>query len=188
MMEFEDSARLIMPEREYQRIESLVVEMYRDLDIRDVNFDVFNVARRIGCELIPFSHLQASKRNWLTEEGYDAVNYFDKRQSCYFVYYDDSKSYVRQRFSIMHEVGHIILGHKQESPLARIQANYFAGYALAPNPLIHTYGIDNFVDLSNTFNISEECAMRCIARYNNWVQYGKPDYLPYEINLLELFA
>lgn len=188
MMEFEDSARLIMPEREYQRIEALVVEMYRALGIRDVNFNVFNVAQQIGCRLIPFSNLQVFKREWLISEGYDAINYFDTQRGIHVVYYDDSKSYVRQRFSIMHEVGHIILGHKQESQLARIQANYFAGYALAPNPLIHEYGIDNFVDLSNTFNISEECAMICNARYNNWVQYGKPNYLPYEIRLLELFV
>ncbi len=88
---------------------------------------------------------------------------------------------------ITHEIGHILLGHKQESDLARIQANYFAAYALAPSPIIHLYDIEDYVELAEIFNISKECAMLCASRYNNWLQYGNKEYLPYENRLIQLF-
>ena len=39
-------------------------------------------------------------------------------------------------FTIMHEIGHIDMGHKHGSQLAEVIANHYAGYALAPSPLI----------------------------------------------------
>jgi hypothetical protein len=41
----------------------------------------------------------------------------------------------RQRFSIAHELGHHLLGHRHgESEIAELQANIFAGALLAPGP------------------------------------------------------
>ena len=43
----------------------------------------------------------------------------------------------RIRFTIMHEIGHIVLDHTEHSDLAESEANFFAKYALAPPPLVH---------------------------------------------------
>lgn len=126
-------------------------------------------------------------RLYLRINEYDAVNYFDERINRYVIFYDDLPSLQRQRFSIMHEIGHILLGHKQESDLARIQANYFAAYALAPSPLIYLYEVEDFIELSQVFNISQECAMLCATRYNNWLHYGGKKFLSYEEELIQLF-
>ncbi len=187
MIKWEEELKIIMPERIYRNIEQLAVNLYQELKIRDTAFDVFKVANKKGYQLIPYSVLKKKKREYLRANGYDAINYFDNRINRYVIIYDDKPSLQRQRFSIMHEIGHILLGHKQESDLARIQANYFAAYALAPSPIIHLYDIEDYVELAEIFNISQECALLCASRYNNWLQYGSREFLPYENELMTLF-
>ena len=187
MINWEKELKIIMPERIYRNIEELAVNLYQELEIRDTAFDVFAVAAKKGYQLLPFSMLTENKRDYLRNNGYDAVNYYNNKTNSYVIIYDDKPSLQRQRFSIMHEIGHILLGHKQESDLARIQANYFAAYALAPNPLIHLYDVEDYVELAEKFNISKECAMLCASRYNNWLQYGSKEFLPYENRLIQLF-
>lgn len=187
MINLEEELKIIMPERIYRNIEELAVNLYLELNIRDTAFDVFNVANKIGYQLIPLSMATETRRGYLRANGFDAINYFDARTNSYVIIYEDRVSLQRQRFSIMHEIGHILLGHKQESDLARIQANYFAAYALAPSPLIHLYDIEDYIELAEIFNISRECAMLCASRYNNWLQYGSKNFLPYENRLIKLF-
>ncbi len=187
MINWEEELKIIMPERIYRNIEKLAVDLYQELNIRDTAFDVFGVANKKGYQLIPYSVLEKKKSEYLRVNGYDAINYYNNRINRYLIIYDDKVSLQRQRFSIMHEIGHILLGHKQESDLARIQANYFAAYVLAPNPLIHYFEIEDYIELAEKFNISQECAMLCASRYNNWLQYGSREFLPYENELMTLF-
>ena len=51
--------------------------------------------------------------------------------------YDENKSPFRIRFSIMHELGHIMLGHSRECAYNEQQANFFASNILAPRMAIH---------------------------------------------------
>lgn len=53
--------------------------------------------------------------------------------------------YNRSRFPGAHEVGHIHLEHTEDTPNRETEADYYAGYLLAPHPLILTIpkgGID----------------------------------------------
>ena len=42
------------------------------------------------------------------------------------IYYNDKKDAGRIRFTILHEIGHFVLGHLQQSDLAESEANFFA--------------------------------------------------------------
>ena len=75
------------------------------------------------------------------------------------------------RMHIMHEIGHIDMGHKHGSQLAEVIANHYAGYALAPSPLIQKYNCEDFGDISVVFNISDECAYWRFNSYQNWIKY-----------------
>ncbi len=187
MINWDNEIRLMMPNKDYRRIEELAVSLYQELNIKDAAFDVFEIAHKKGYQLKPYSKLRKKACEWLRAEECDAINYYDERTSSYVIIYDDMTPLTRQRFSIMHEIGHILLGHKQESDLARIQANYFAAYALAPSPLIFYFEIEDYIELAEKFNISKECAMFCEARYNNWLNYGGEILRPYECALVTLF-
>ena len=93
----------------------------------------------------------------------------------------------RIRFTIMHEIGHIVLDHTEHSDLAESEANFFAKYALAPPPLVHKYKPEDYCELAEIFQLSQECAMNAMKFYHRWLRYGPRNYLDYEIVLLDLF-
>ena len=105
----------------------------------------------------------------------------------HLIIYNDEKPLPRIRFTLMHELGHIDLGHKGESDLARREADAYAGYALAPSPLISKYASEDIFDIMSTFWVSGECADIRSFSYVNWKQYGGRYLKDYEIRLINLF-
>ena len=180
-----ESLTIKLPSKEYSRIEATVVAMYEKLGIDSVPIDPFNIANRLGFVLRPYSQLPIEKQLQLRKLECEAINFYDPESGAFIICYDDSFIYTRVRFTIMHEIGHILLEHKQESQLARKMADYFAAYALAPSPLIHRFGCDDFVDVHNRFDVSVSCASACFQRYRNWLDYGG-GWKPYEKTLLSL--
>ncbi len=80
----------------------------------------------------------------------------------------DSFNYERDDFTIMHEIGHIRMGHKEESDLANRIANYYAAYSLVPSPLFTLLDCKDERDIVKTFGVSEKCAGLCLERCRNW--------------------
>lgn len=85
-----------------------------------------------------------------------------------YIFYDDATcSLGRQRFTVAHELGHIILGHvgagehtvanRDPSPNDNpheIQANQFAARILAPACVLHAMGVTKAEDISQICEIS----------------------------------
>jgi len=58
-------------------------------------------------------------------------------QKIYIMLYNEGARSIRRRnFTLAHEVGHVYLGHEQDSPLWERQANAFAAELLAPRILV----------------------------------------------------
>ncbi len=117
----------------------------------------------------------------------DGFSFIDSENGRRIICYDDSRNEARIRFTIMHEIGHILLQHREESDLARKMADYFAAYSLAPSPLMDHYHCDDYIDVIDTFDVSQDCAFYCFQRFNNWLHYGG-GIKPYEKDLLYLFS
>ena len=105
----------------------------------------------------------------------------------WYIYYNDRKDYGRINNTIMHEIGHIVLDHSEDSELAEKEVNFFAKYALVPPILVHKLKIDNPTDIAEIFGVSFEAACYAHSYYKKWLQYGSPKYTDYEIVLLNLF-
>lgn len=185
--ESEEVLGLRLPHREYDRIETAVVDLYTKLQVTNVPVDVFSIVKQMGWEAKPYSELPYDAVQKLRESHSDGCSFFNPTLKQYVICYDDHKPMVRVRFTIMHEVGHIVLDHKQESDLANQMANHFAAYSLAPTPLIGCYKCEDYIEGANIFNVSRECASICFQRYMNWFDYGGDYYKPYEIKLRRLF-
>mgnify|MGYP003292230445 CR=1 FL=1 len=81
------------------------------------------------------------------------------------IFYDDTKPKTRQRFSIAHEIGHIMLHCPSEatvlnreisstdSPLEQ-EANIFASRILAPLSILHYLNVSTAEEISEICNIS----------------------------------
>lgn len=60
----------------------------------------------------------------------------DFKRNRFEVFYNDHKDYAVQRFTLAHELGHIVLGHMKDSDVENKEANCFARNYLCPIPAI----------------------------------------------------
>ncbi len=173
------------PGKVYTMIERKVVTLYKVMNILNIPIDPFDIAKRQGYVLKPYSAATPEQFVKLKNNAEDGVSYYDTELCTFVIWYRDDCCVERQRFTVMHEIGHIDLGHRCESELARIMANYYAAYALAPSPLIQHYKCHDYIDTAYAFGISERCAYLCFQRYINWLNYSG-DLKDYEKSLIEL--
>lgn len=91
--------------------------------------------------------------------------------------------------TILHEIGHAVLGHNEntDDDIAEAEAAFFAKYAVAPPPLIDKIKPNDPQKIENIFHISYEAATYAFSYYYKWLVYGNKNYTDYEIKLLHLF-
>lgn len=184
MIDCETYGRALLTAKDYYRIESSVVDLYKELRITCFPIDPFKIAIKCGYELIPYSSLDKDMQSFLRDSERAGTSGRTKNGT-YRIFYDDYNVLTRQRFTIMHEIGHIRLGHKEDSQYAEKCANYFATYSLAPSPAMSLLNCEDFVDVSLKFGISDESAIYSFDRYCRWFNVTN-DLKPYEERLIEL--
>jgi len=177
---------LTLPTSLYNKIESDVADLFLQLNIRSYPVDPSDIALQLGYELIPFSKMKKVAKRMLVFKDVDGISHFDPKQNTFIIYYRPDGMKERLRFTIGHEIGHIRMGHKGESELARRIADYYAAYLLAPSPSIGHAGCEDFADVAKAFGISDPCAMRCFDRYERWSRI--PFTKGYEKTLINLVA
>lgn len=109
-----------------------------------------------------------------------------------YIFYDGICSIGRQRFTVAHELGHIVLGHVGEGQYTlvnrepdpkddphEVQANQFAARILAPACVLHAMGITKAEDISRVCNISPPAAQFRAARLA--VLKGRGRYLSHPL-------
>lgn len=171
--------------RDYIRIENSVVDLYTELNIKTIPINPFNIAKQKGYELIPYSKIEKEACEILRKKEIAGASGRIKN-GIYRIFYDDSNGENRQKFTIMHEIGHIELGHKEDSCYAEKCANYYATYALAPSHMIGRLGCEDFIDISMRFNVSEQCATFAFDRYIRWKNHYR-GLKPHEVKMNNLF-
>lgn len=177
--------KIILPSSLYREIEIRVVDMFYQNSIHTVPIDPFEIAKNEGFVLVPFSELRKDLKETVKNDEYDGMSFHYAPANKFIIFYDDSQPFSRQRFTLFHEFGHIYMGHKEESALANMIANYFAAYAIAPLPLIWKYKCNSISDIQNTFNTSIETAGYRFDSYSKWLMYKR--ITPNDERLLKLF-
>ena len=89
----------------------------------------------------------------------------------------------------MHEIGHYAMGHIDDGDEEEAEAKFFAKYALAPPPLVHTL-LEKITPetIMRSFDISWEAARNAYEYYKNWLYHGAHDYTDYEVEIINLFT
>lgn len=188
MIDKSETLYVQIPKRRYTEIEKKVVELYKECGIKNIPINPFLVIKKRGYIIKPYSIIKPNILNRLmsTRRDLEAFNFFDPSIQKYSIYYDSNQNVQRIRFTLMHEIGHIVLGHKEESALAKKEADFFAAYALAPYPLIHIYECEDSIDVEVKFNVSAQCAQIAFASYQNWYKFGGDEYKPHELILIKM--
>ena len=84
------------------------------------------------------------------------LGFVEFRNENYFIYYDDNVEIETQRFTVAHEIGHIVLNHfKIFSGSREQEANMFAARLLMPISVLHECNVANAAEIKILCNVSE---------------------------------
>ncbi len=172
--------------RRCEEIKQIAIQILMKYDVSSVPIDVFELAEKMGIKVTPYSCYPKEKLSILLYCSKDGVSL--EKDSVPHIFYNDEKNHFRIRYTIMHEIGHIVLNHQEQSELAEKEANFFAKNILAPPVLIHELHISTVEEIVVQFDISLEAATYAFDYYQKWLHYGKRYYTPYECDLLQLFG
>lgn len=147
-----------------------VLDIYKKCDVYLFPIDCLSIIKELNIKAVPYSSLSLKKREALKEVSKDSYRIGNK------IYYNDDRNLLvegRIRFNLMHELGHIVLNHTEESNYNESCANWFAGEILAPSIIVATCDMDNLQDIVRVFNISYEAADTklkiCKAAWKNYI-------------------
>ena len=170
----------------YEEIKRSIVDIFVKYDVSCVPVNGFELATKMGVKIIPYSAIPEGKRWLLLKKSEDGFS-VEKNIGEWYIYYNDKKEYGRINNTIMHEIGHIVLDHSEDSELAEKEVKFFAKYALVPPVLVHKLKLDNPMVIADIFDVSFEAACYAYSYYKKWLQYGSSEYTKYELTLLNLF-
>ena len=137
----------------YEFIKAKVVNMFKKYNINSIPVDCFEICKKMFIEVKPYSKLGAiglEKAMSVSSDGFcmmHPMRICSIKVDSWYIFYNDSMLKERIRFTIMHEIGHIVLDHSEHSELAEAEANFFAKYALAPPHLFIKYRLMTMLTL-----------------------------------------
>lgn len=176
---------------EYEFIKGEVAFIFEKYQIRCTPVSGFEIATKMGIKLIPYSALTETQQKLAREkcpDGY-VIETNDGRK---LIYYNDIDwSYEHQNWTILHEIGHIVLDHRGiDQEKEEDEADFFAKYAIAPPILVHKIGAESPLDIYENFDISLEASVYAYHYYESWrdgyFQVGR--LTEYEKKILKTFS
>jgi hypothetical protein len=146
--------------------------MYEKTDACVMPLPVFDIANSLGCSLVPYRAYGPRLHDTLLATSQDAFTMWFRGSPRSVILYNDRMIATRINFTIMHEIGHVELGHGEQSALAEYEANYFAGVALCPVALLLHYAITDSRKVCELFNVSDEFARNRLRAARNRLESG----------------
>jgi hypothetical protein len=148
---------------DYALINRMILETFINREIRSFPFDCEHLIKELGYKVHKYSELSETKLCNCLLVSDESLKLFDN------IYYNDGMPVNRVRFSLAHELGHIILDHGDYlDPVKEAEANYFASHFLAPRMAIHYAKCKNQNDVSKIFHLSQEASQYAFDDYRRW--------------------
>lgn len=177
-----------LTDEEYEFIKGEVINIFEKYNIKCIPVSGFEIASKMKITLIAYSGLSKRKLKKAMEVSEDGF-FIEKDGREYIFYNDIDRCYERQNWTILHEIGHIVLDHTGHSDHEEDEANFFAKYAIAPPVLVHKIGAECPQDIYEVFDISFEAAVYAYRYYLSWQSRLEQvkRLADYEVRLLALF-
>ncbi len=131
--------------------------MLEDYDLASYPISIQRVTTALGIELVPYSSLN-DESDLAISASDDAFNITNRDFTLAKLAFNDTRGsfFARARFSGGHEIGHIHLEHRENTPDREDEANYYSGYLLAPHPLV--LATPKGCSVADRFGVSQACA------------------------------
>lgn len=107
-----------------------------------------------------------------SEYGYTVCSSKTKH---WIIYYNDTKDEKTIRFTLAHELGHVIMEHICDDEPSNCEANCFARNILCPAPIIEDLQLKTCEEYCSCFNISEPMAEATKGNHSSDMYYISRD-------------
>ena len=177
-----------LQDKSYEYIKGEVADLLFRYGIKQIPVSGIELAGKMGIKLIPYSSLSDGKLTAAKAVSPDGF-YFEPGESMECIYYDDTKPARRLNMTIMHEIGHAVLGHDENTDpeIAEAEAGFFAKYILAPTPLIDCLHPCNAFEVAIVFGMSSQAANYSFSNWQKRVAFGPQKPMYYETLILRQF-
>lgn len=170
-------------------IVGIICELYEEYGVDEFGFDLEVLCRKMNVNLIPYS-LYDSDKSILLSVSEDAFCCYNVRSGKYEIFYNDEiRPKGRIKFSIPHELGHVVMNHPirlRRDPYCETEANLFGNELYVPQAFIIYYGFKTKSDLMANFQITESYAKVLLDKVEKRKRY-KPELSKNEKRLIEIF-
>lgn len=155
--------------KDYQNTRDTAWRILLDCNLAKLPIDLNPVCRMLGAKTVSYQvHWKQGQVPSIAKET-DGMTFYSGEQP--IILFDQSKKAGRIRFTVAHELGHLVLGHvapgqmtvinreptKTDSPL-ETAANQFAARLLAPACVLWGVGAHTAKEISELCHISEQAA------------------------------
>lgn len=141
----------------YEELKSKVADLFETINLCSLPINAFEIAAKLNFHTVPYK-AWPDRAEKLAKKQKDGVSFLCDDGETYILY-NDTKTFERQNWTIMHEIAHRVLGHKEESIVAEREAEFFAKYALIPPPLVNMLGLKSPDEIQKYFIASREAAL-----------------------------
>lgn len=150
-------------QQEYEEILHSVLNIYRDCNVTTFPIDFKNILKHYGFRIYSYSTLR--KQN---EEIFELCCSYtnDSFRWKDIIGYNEKAHSRRIAFSLMHELGHVILNTKSE-----VLCDAFASHILAPRILVHRFRCRNAEQIHDKFGLSYSASNNILADYRAWLNH-----------------
>lgn len=144
----------------------------------------------MGIILIKYSQLRKYDVNLLSNQ-YDLndaltiIKKDEKGQVVNYLFYNDFMALVRQRFSISHEIWHIVNPGSEKCEYDEKTADHFARSLLVPKCILINEKYDDYLRVSSEFDVSSDASNNALISAMKWSKHPNFDYTEKEKEFLK---
>ncbi len=146
----------------YNSLEKIAMSFLLDYSFIKFPIDVFKLAEvSFHVKFVKYSELSEEKREKILaipelEDSFTVFEHLSDGRTTYIIYYNDSKTYYRQRFSIGHELKHILFDEEEPTAENEEEADYFSKSLIAPKCLIILDNINSREEIVEKYELGPE--------------------------------
>lgn len=151
----------------YPLIDKKILEVYQNCTIKSFPFNCITILENYNYKILTYSYIK-HMNNHLYNICLDYSEEAFRDGVSRIIAYNERRPKGRIAFSLMHELGHHVLGHSDDSRQNEIEANYFASNILAPRMAIYYAGCVNANDVHRIFKLTYEASEYAFNDFRRW--------------------